>query len=345
MHDAEPASATGPAYGDPAAAPDGPATPPGTGGGGHVVVVGEPLVAFVAEDGPLPTARHYRAHVTGAEANLAIALARLGHRVEYVGRVGEDGLGTLVTRTLRGEGVGVGALRVTPGRATGVIVREAALHGPAEVVHHRATTAGATLGANDLARAAGLFPGAAWLALSGITPALSGGAADAVRAAVQLAARHGVRVALDVNMRRGLWTPARARAALTPLLAHCTLVLADDAELAVLADGGPGPAVAALFGHGVRAVVRKLGAAGAEVHLPGARPLHLAAAPGVPVRDTVGAGDAFAAGYLSALLDGADWADPACGRGHQLGGYAVTALGDTTALPERWRLTRHDTQR
>lgn len=329
---------------------------------GPVLVLGEPLVAFVAEDGPLPSARRYTAHVTGAEANLATALARLGHRVAFLGRVGDDGLGRLIERTLRGEGIDISRLLRAEAAPTSVLIREPALRGPAEVLYHRAAGAGATLVPGDLV--GGLvgdlpdepdfFRAASCLYLSGVTPALSPGAYETTRAAAERAHAAGTPVVLDVNMRRRLWSEERARPALRTLLPYVSLLFGADDELAVLHDGDPHSAIAALHEIGVETVVRKTGAAGAEVHRrgdptldtdPDPAPVRMAPAASVPVRDTVGAGDAFAAGYLSALLDGAT--DPAAclRRAHELGAYAVTAVGDTAALPDRWRLTARDTQR
>ncbi|MGH3295566.1 MAG: sugar kinase [Trebonia sp.] len=312
---------------------------------GPVAVLGEPLVAFIAEDGPLPTARRYAAHVTGAEANLAIALARLGHSVEFIGLTGQDGLGTLIRRTLRGEGVGVAHLASAPQAATGVLVREAARQGPAEVIYHRAQSAGSLLSPADLPADEGFFDQAAILYVSGITLALSATARDAVTVAITRANQADTLIALDVNMRRRLWTPLQARAAFAAVVPDVDIVFADDAELAVLDDGEPAAVIARLHERGVGTVVRKRGQAGAEVHRAGETPLLLATAADVSVRDTVGAGDAFAAGYLSALLDGEHGAGELLRRAHLLGAYAVSALGDTTALPERWRMNQTDTAR
>jgi len=80
-----------------------------------VVTLGEAMVGLVASDvGPLAEARRFEPHVAGAEANVAVGLARLGHRAAFIGRVGSDGFGTAIVRRLRGEGVDVANLRVDP---------------------------------------------------------------------------------------------------------------------------------------------------------------------------------------------------------------------------------------
>ena len=115
--------------------------------------------------GPLSEATSFGRHVAGAEANVAVGLARLGHAVGYIGRVGDDGLGTAIVRRLRGEGVDVTWLRTEPGAATGLMIRERQPLGPSEVLYRRAGWAGSHLAPSDVTEAAdaGAFAAARWL--------------------------------------------------------------------------------------------------------------------------------------------------------------------------------------
>jgi 2-dehydro-3-deoxygluconokinase len=109
----------------------------------EVVTLGECLVALVAMDvGPLAEVGVFGRHVAGAEANVAVGLARLGHRVAFVGRVGADGLGTAILRGLRGAGVVVDWLRVDADAPTGLVIRERRALGPADVLYRRTSSAG-----------------------------------------------------------------------------------------------------------------------------------------------------------------------------------------------------------
>ncbi len=314
-------------------------------GRGWVVTVGEPLVAFVASDGPLPASAAYTSVVTGAETNVAIALARLGHDVELLGQVGADAIGERVLRTLRAEQVGSTFVRSVPGADTGVLIREPAVFGPAQVLYRRRGSAGSLMDASYVATCSAAFQGASWLHVTGITPALSTSCAQAVRHAVDLARSNGVKVSLDVNMRVTLWDPDTAHATLHDLVPLCDLVFGDAAELCLLA-GVPSlhHAIELLHEMGVSQVVLKRGALGAVVHSSASPALEL---PGVPVndvKDLVGAGDAFVAGYLSARLDfdngvEAGAAQPDLGRGCLVAAFAVSAVGDSTAAPTRERIT------
>lgn len=91
----------------------------------EVVTLGECLIAFVATTpGPLAEVTAFERVVAGAEANVAVGLARLGHRVPFVGRVGADGFGETIARRLRGEAVDIAGLTVDPEAPTGHMFRE-----------------------------------------------------------------------------------------------------------------------------------------------------------------------------------------------------------------------------
>ena len=127
----------------------------------ELVTLGECLAALVAADpGPLAESQTFVRHVAGAEANVAVGLARLGHRSAFIGRVGDDGFGQAILRRLRGEHVDVSGLTVDPSAPTGVYFRERRMLGAVEVVYHRRGSAGSRLSPADVEAAAPLFAGA-----------------------------------------------------------------------------------------------------------------------------------------------------------------------------------------
>jgi 2-dehydro-3-deoxygluconokinase len=311
----------------------------------EVVTLGESLVTMIAtRRGPLAEASAFERVVAGAEANVAVGLVRLGHAAAYIGRVGDDALGTVIVRRLRGEGVDVRYLRPDPGFRTGLIVREVRDLGPAEVIYHRTGSAGSRLAPEDVAAAAGLFAGARWLHVTGITAALSPTAAAAVDAAIERARTAGLTVSLDLNIRRKLWLEDRAAAVLGALSARVDVVLGSLEEAALV--GGlaksleaavgtnADEAAAALQALGPSTAVIKLGSAGAmERDRDGVVSRH----PGVRIDravDTVGAGDAFCAGYIAARLEGLA-AEAALALGNACGAAVAATLGDLDGLPTR----------
>ena len=310
-----------------------------------VVTFGECLVAFVASTpGPLAEARTFERYVAGAEANVAVGLARLGHGVAYIGNVGSDGFGTAIVRALRGEGVDIRHLTVVEDGRTGVMFRERRSLGAMDVVYHRAGSAGSMVSVDDVERADddGLFA-ARWLHLTGITPALSGSARAATTRARDLARDAGATISLDVNLRRRLWSEAEAASVLRDLAAGVDVVLGSPDELALIAGvDGDAPveeAVNAVAQLGPSSVVAKLGSEGALGFKSGGKAV-LESGFGVPtVIDPVGAGDAFCAGFIAGRLDGVDLAT-ALRMGNACGALAVAVSGDQTGLPDRAELAR-----
>jgi 2-dehydro-3-deoxygluconokinase len=298
-----------------------------------LLTLGETMAALRG-DGPLRLGGSLRLSVAGAESNVAIGLARLGHRTRWAGRVGDDELGALVLRTLRAEGVDVTTAVVAPGELTGLLLFDRAPGGATRVHYRRSGSAGSRLTPADVAPAVAL--GARIVHVSGITPALGAAPAAAVRHAVKAGRAAGATVCLDVNHRPKLWDRARAAAALRPLAAAAHVLVASEDELPLVADGPDEPARArALLDLGVGEVVVKRGARGASAYTGTGR--HDEPARRVPVVDTVGAGDAFTAGYLSALLDGLS-VEERLRRGVTLGAAAVAAPGDWEGLPTRAEL-------
>jgi 2-dehydro-3-deoxygluconokinase len=309
----------------------------------NVVTLGECLVALVATSlGPLAEARSFERHVAGAEANVAVGLARLGHHPVFIGRVGADGFGTAIRRRLRGEGVQIECLRVDAAAPTGILVRERRALGPSEVGYYRSGSAGSLLEPADVDAATNLFRSAKWLHLTGITPALSASARSAVDRAVVLARESGLTVSLDINLRRKLWSEAEAAPILSKLAARADIVLgsADEAALVTGSDpsADPGELAAALLALGPSMAVIKLGSDGALGLARGDEPVH---EPGqaTSLVDTIGAGDGFAAGFIAARLEGADLSR-ALEIGNACGAAATSVVGDLAGLPEREELDR-----
>ncbi|MFS0717779.1 sugar kinase [Arthrobacter sp. 1P04PC] len=320
-----------------------------------LLTLGEAMVSLRSA-GPLSAGGSLGMHVAGAESNVAVGVARLGHRVAWAGVVGSDPHGEFILRGLRGEGIDV-RHRVEDTRGTGVMFLERRTADISRAFYYRAGSAGSTLNRDDVDRAFAAAPRA--LHLTGITPALSPEARRAVEYAAARGAAEGLTVSLDVNYRAKLWSRDEARAVLTPLARHATVLIASDDELDLVADGGErarrgtgataadpvagagdgfesagaereAAMAAELLGRGVLDVVVKRGAAGAGVYTAAGR----LEAPAVPVTsiDTVGAGDAFTAGYLSALLEGAGTAER-LRRGTLAGAFAVSSAGDCEGLP------------
>lgn len=271
--------------------------------------------------------------IGGAETNVAVSLSRLGADVTWVGRVGDDALGRRIVREVRGEGVDVRA-PVDPAAPTGLMLKELTGPGTARVQYYRAGSAGSRLTADDVP--AGLVETAGLVHLTGITPLLSDSARATCLAVVQRARDAGVRVSVDVNYRSALAPVEVAVKVLGEIVAGADLVFGSPEELAYVVPGGAEATapvedlVRGLDPAGEREIVVKRGADGASTYAAG-RAVH---APGhrVDVVDTVGAGDAFVAGYLSGDVLGWDSAAKLA-RANACGAVLCTVPGDWEAAP------------
>ncbi|MCX5070998.1 sugar kinase [Streptomyces sp. NBC_00513] len=308
----------------------------------EVVTVGEAMAALRAT-GPIRLAPPMELSVAGAESNVAICLARLGHRTAWVGRVGADPFGALILRTLRAEGVDTSHARTdTQGRPTGLLIREDGIGDLATIHYYRDRSAGSALHPDDVLPA--LHPDTRILHLTGITPALGPTAAQTVLAAATRARELGTTVCLDVNHRARLWTHHQARQVLLPLARHADILIASADELHLVADDpadDENHAITGLLTQGAREVVITRGGDGASITTI-ADGTHHAPARRVPVVDVIGAGDAFVAAYLSGVLDNLT-TEQRLHRATATAAFAVATRGDWEGLPTRTDLALLDT--
>jgi 2-dehydro-3-deoxygluconokinase len=293
-----------------------------------LLTVGEPLVCLTAA-GRLAASASLAKSVGGAEANVAIGLARLGLRPGYVSRVGADPFGDEILRTLRGEGVDVSRVQRSPTRPTGLMVKE--LRSPQDVRVHYYRQGSAVTELDGI----GEIPAARHVHATGITLALGAGPAAAVGELLAAAAAMGAGVSLDPNIRLKLWSLEDAVVALREILSQVDdLLLSEGEALALAGVDELDEALLWLIDRGIARVVVRRGAAGAVGAGAGAERVEVAAEAAGPVVDSVGAGDAFTAGYLFERLRGATFA-AAMATGTWAAGHVVSHVGDYEGLPDR----------
>jgi 2-dehydro-3-deoxygluconokinase len=290
-----------------------------------VVSLGEPLVQLSPPSGrTLQATGTLEVHTAGAEMNVALGLARLGHRSAFVGRVGEDPFGARILDELRSAGVDVSGVRQEPLLPTGIYLKD---HDrtATSVYYYREGSAAAAMSPADL----GSVPASpSWFHVSGITAALSPSCAALLDALLE--DRPGrARVSFDVNHRPGLWPPRRAGQVLLALARRADLVFVGRDEAAELWGTGSADDVRRLLPD-VPAVVVKDAGAGAT-SMRGAQVTTVRSLP-VEVVEAVGAGDAFAAGYLSATLGETD-ERTALRWGHLFAARALLSVADQVEPP------------
>ncbi|MEU5648002.1 sugar kinase [Streptomyces pseudogriseolus] len=336
-----------------------------------VVALGESMVTFLpSQPGRLADVPAFHRSIGGAESNVACALAAAGHTTRWVSRVGADGFGDHLVEAIGGYGVDVSHVRRDPDRPTGVYFRTAGdrADDAHEVAYYRAGSAASAMSPTsvdlDAVRAGRV------LHLSGITAALS---PDCLALMRELTAPRAGRplISFDVNHRPGLWGEAYGPEVLLDLARGADIVFVgeDEAEEAWGLRGGPTAIREAL--PEPHTLVVKQGAKGAVAFCasrgqscrwgdggpsarakprvgeggrdgtpqsPGCdntpRPAATAPALNVDVVATTGAGDAFAAGFLSATLRDLPL-KTRLRHGHLTAAATLTTPGDLAPPPAR----------
>jgi len=298
-----------------------------------VFTFGETMALVRADTGPWETAHAATIGIGGADSNVAIGLSRLGIRASWLGRVGDDALGRRVVRELRAEGIHVHA-PLGPGR-TGVMLKEKRTPHTTGVYFYRAGSAGSTLAPQDVPMDA--VTGADLVHVTGISAALSASARATVDHVVDSARSAGVPVSFDVNHRPSLWRDEDPGELYRSIASRSDIVFAGDDEARLLlgretASDDPLALAQAIAQLGPREAVIKLGHRGSVALIEGETVVEPALT--VAVVDTVGAGDAFVAGYLASRLTGGD-ALARVRQGVTAGAFACLHAGDWEGLPRR----------
>ncbi len=261
-----------------------------------VVTVGESMILVTPQESQsVEAAETFGLHVGGAESNVAVHLHQLGHRVMWLGAVGDDALGRRLLKTLTLAGLDMANVKIDTGAPTGLYVKD-----PGQgVYYYRSGSAASRLGPEAVSDL--VLESASVVHLTGITPALSDSCRELSFDIARRARQAGAIVSVDVNYRPALWPVDVASKHLLELcrLADMIFVGLDEASR-VWGCTTPGEVRALL--PNVGRVVVKNDSVGA-VEFQGSEEVFVASL-SVDVVEAIGAGDAFAAGYLSGILRG-----------------------------------------
>jgi 2-dehydro-3-deoxygluconokinase len=296
---------------------------------GRAVTFGEIMLRLSSPDGVrLAQTRSFDVTYGGGEANVAASLAGFGLAARFVSRVPANDFGDGAIRFLRGLGVDTSAVVVEPGRLGAYYLEPGAAQRASRVVYDRADSCMAKAGADGYDWPT-LLAGSSWFHTTGITPAISGPAADAALAAAKAARAAGVTVSVDLNYRAKLWNwGAAAGEVMGRLVAEADVLIANEEDADKVFDiRAPGSDVAGgqVDPSGYADVARQLSERFPRLRIvaftqrgshsatdntwsgvlwtPDA--FHMSRSYRIaPIVDRVGTGDSFAAGLIYALLDG-----------------------------------------
>ena len=306
----------------------------------RAICIGEALAVLVAERrGPLEQAGSFRLDVGGAEFNVAVALAVAGIDTALVTRLGADGFGRLITTEAELHGVNTTAIEYDPIRPTGLYIKELGSArdgvagqnpGQSRMHYYRAGSAGSILSVQLLEQpfVRPLLASAELVHITGITPALS---ADAMAMSLRLAERHerSGMLSVDVNWRPALWRGREAvgAAVLGRMIRGSDIAFMGASEAQEIYGIREPSELRTLFPEPRWLVVKN--DADAATAFDGTTRADIPAHT-LDVVEAIGAGDAFAAGFLAALLEGSPITD--CLRdAHSMAARALASTGDSIA--------------
>jgi len=295
-----------------------------------VMTIGESMVVFApTENTTIRYAHTMGKRVAGAESNMAIGLSKLGKKVGWFSRIGNDSFGEYIMHELGGYGVDTSSVIICDELPTGIMFKEPTIDQETNVYYYRKGSAASAMSKSDLPF--DQVKQTKILHITGITPALSPSCREAIFEIVHFAKRNHVKICFDPNVRLKLWSEKEVKETLSKLLALSDIVLLGDDEAHLLLETRkPELIVSKLKNLGVSKIAIKLGDKGAVVS-DGVKTYQIATFPATVV-DSIGAGDAFNAGFLYGVLENKSIEES--GKiAAIMGACAVSTMGDVEGLP------------
>jgi len=303
------------------------------------VTMGEMMIQLnPLTTGPIRHVNYFEKHAAGTEGNFAIGLTRMGLASGFITRVGNDEFGKYILGVLRSEGVEVSRVIIDREAPTGLcfIQRGYPIPEKSSVIYYRKGSAASRLSPDDIdpkyIAEAKLFH------VTGVTSALSESCREATYKALQIAEANNVKISIDTNIRLKLWSADKARETLLPMIRKADIILTDSEDSEILVEErNPRKIARNLLAMGASIVVVKLGEQGALAATKDKTVRKSAFK--VPVEDVIGAGDAFAAGFIASILKEED-IDKALEIANVAGALVVTVRGDIENMPSRDEVER-----
>ena len=282
------------------------------------------------QKGPIIFCNTFERKVGGAELNVAIGCARLGLKSGWISRLGNDDFGKYILKTTRGEGIDISEVKLVDGYPTSVYFREVLSDGSSRSFYYREKSPTSTMNAKKLNEE--YFKNAKILHITGVFPSINMNNREVILEAVKLAKKNNLIISFDPNIRLKMWSKEEAKTYIDKLLPYVDILLIGDEEIEILLEEtNIDKAIKTFHGYGIGKVIVKKGAKGAIgsdgeniYDVEGIKPKALV--------DTVGAGDGFAAGFLTALLKG-ETLENTIRFANAVGSLVVGVEGDNEGLP------------
>jgi len=282
------------------------------------------------QKGPIIFSNSFERKIGGAELNVAIGCARLGLKSGWISRLGNDDFGKYILKTVRGEGIDTSEVELVDGYPTSVYFREVLADGSSRSFYYREKSPTSTMKCENLNE--NYFKEAKVLHITGVFPSITKNNQDIILEAVKLAKKHNLTISFDPNIRLKMWTKEEAKIYIEKILPNVDVLLIGDEEIEILlGETTIEAAIKTFHNYGIEKVIVKKGAKGA-VSSDGKNIYEVDAIKPKALVDTVGAGDGFAAGFLTELVKGKNLED--CVRfANAVGSLVVGVEGDNEGLP------------
>ncbi|SPT69975.1 sugar kinase [Anaerobiospirillum thomasii] len=300
--------------------------------GKGLMLAGEPMGLLIAQaEGSLDSVSGYSLAVAGAEFNVATGSARLGHKTAYLTKLGDDPFGKLIARTLRNNGIMDDLVLYTKERSTGFMLKSKVSKGDPEIFYFRKGSAASTLNVDDVEKID--FTQFSHIHLTGILPALTDDTRAAVYKMIDKAREANLFISFDPNLRPQLWPSKEVMVeTINDLASKADMVLPGDGEGEILCGTTDPHEINKFYRNlGAKIVVTKCGPDGALCSVED-REFMTHGFVIDKVVDTVGAGDGFACGVITALMEGLPL-ESAVERACAIGAIQCTFVGDNEGLP------------
>lgn len=300
---------------------------------GKTILFGEPMALLIADTtGPLEEVEHFTRAMSGAEVNVSIGLSRLGHKVEYLTRLGDDPFGHYIEKSLKKNNIGTALVTFDDVYRTGIQLKNRVTDGSDPYApYYRKGSAASHITTKEIDAID--LTDVELVHVTGIPPALSQSAREATFRLMDRAKEAGILLTFDPNLRPALWEDEETmRTVINQLAAKADYVLPGIGECKILAGTDDKKKAADFYmAQGAKGVIIKNGSEGAYVQTANEQ-FDVAGYKVEKVVDTVGAGDGFAVGVLSGILEGFDL-KTSVKRGNAIGAIQVMNIGDNEGLP------------
>lgn len=304
------------------------------------ITVGEPLVVFCSTQPncSIRDSTNFNKVVGGAELNVAIGVSRLGHTAQYISQVGDDPQGQFIQDEVLKKKVGTKYLTKTSQYLTGYQMKQLVTHGDPSVFNFRKDSAASHLTPKMVSQID--LSEVRFAHLTGILPAISKSALTTSLLLAKNFNRKHITLIFDPNLRPQLWPNQETMVkVINTLASYADVVLPGQNEGKILTGSSDPEEIANFYlkNAQTKAVFVKVGAKGSYVKAKTTQGIFVPGFKVEKVVDTVGAGDGFALGVITALLENKSYIETAR-RGNAVGALQVQTHGDNDGYPTREQL-------